>query len=222
MIKKKGSAKKKVIELTIVHKTSSSCLSLNKGKVSRPKQTKGGDRRSLKRITHPVLPCSRSRYPTNKSKSEWNLNPKPNIKLIYKPMVNPCPSLKHHHCHPSPPPTPPAPLTTINKDCCGNILLQGNQPGFRIWEIDVESKIEVAQISIYSSSSSTQAIEVDIETDYADNKRLSIPPGSTINFIGQGVRAIDISSLRDEMAYVEGKYAISTTLQIQSEHPSCE
>jgi hypothetical protein len=219
VIKKKGSARKKVIELTIVHKTSSSCLSLNKGKVSRPKQTKGRDRRSLKRITHPVLPCSHSRYPTNKLKPEWHLDPKPNLKLIDKLMVKPGPLPKHYHCHLPP---PPAPLTTINKECCGNILLQGNQSGFRIWEIDVESKIEVAQISIYSSSSSTQAIEVDIETHDADNKRLSVPPGSTVNFIGQGVKAIAISSLGDEMSYVEGKYAISTTLQIESEHPWCE
>lgn len=88
--------------------------------------------------------------------------------------------------------------------------------------MDVDSKIEVAQISIYSSSSSTQALEVDIETDVVDNKRLSVPPGSTINFIGQSVKAITISSLGDEMGYVEGKYVISTTLQIQSEHSCCD
>ncbi|NOU68318.1 hypothetical protein GC096_30265 [Paenibacillus sp. LMG 31461] len=219
MIKKKGSARKKVIELTIVHKTSSSCLSLNKGKVSRPKQTKRCYLRSMTRMAHPSPSCSRSRYPTKKPKPEWNLNPKPNLKFIYKPVVKPCPPPKHHHCHPPP---PPPPLTTINKECCGNILLQGNQPGFRIWEIDVESKIEVAQISIFSSSSSTQAMEVDIETHDGDNKRLSVPPGSTINFIGQSVKAIAISSLGDEMSYVEGKYVISTTLQIESEHPCCE
>ncbi|NQX57457.1 hypothetical protein HQN88_01125 [Paenibacillus qinlingensis] len=85
----------------------------------------------------------------------------------------------------------------------------------------MESKIEVAQISVYSSSSSTQAIEVDIETD-ADNRRLSVPPGSTINFIGQCVKAVDISTLSDEMSYVEGKYVISTTLQIQSEQTCCD
>ncbi|OAS14971.1 S-Ena type endospore appendage [Paenibacillus oryzisoli] len=210
MIKKKSRTRKKFIELSIVHKTSSSCLSLNKGKVTRPKQKKRCYRQPTTRSTHSVLPCSRSRYPTNKPKPEWNLNPK----LIYNPMVRPCPPPKPPHCHPLPPPT------TINKECCGNILLQGNQPGFRIWEMDVDSKIEVAQISIYSSASSTQALEVDIETDVVDNKRLSVPPGSTVNFIGQGVKAITISSLGDEMGYVEGKYVISTTLQIQSE-PSC-
>ncbi|MNQ78855.1 hypothetical protein D3C85_937770 [compost metagenome] len=203
MIRKKCSRKKKAIQLTIVHKTSSSCLSLNKGNVSRPKQKKPRFRRSMMRITDLVPPSTRN---------------KPTV-MPCPPPARPCPPPKHHHYHPLP---SQAQLTTINKECCGNILLQGNQPGFRIWEMDVDSRIEVAQISIFSNASSTQALEVDIETNEVDNKRLSIPPGSTINFIGQCVKAITVSSLGDEMGYVEGKYVISTTLQIQSEHHCCD
>ncbi|BFT70955.1 hypothetical protein PAENIP36_23970 [Paenibacillus sp. P36] len=94
-------------------------------------------------------------------------------------------------------------------------MIQGEQPGFYIWESDVDSNITIAQISIFSSSSSTQALEVKV--DGTESKILSVPPGSTINFIGQGTKSIYISAQATEMTYVEGKYVISTTLQVQSE-----
>ncbi|MZQ83065.1 hypothetical protein GQF01_13205 [Paenibacillus sp. 5J-6] len=108
-----------------------------------------------------------------------------------------------------------APNLVVDKECCGNILMQGQQPGFYIWETDVDSHITIAQISIFSSSSSTNALEVRI--DGTESKILSVPPGSTINFIGQGTKSIFISVLATEMTYVEGKYVISTTLQVPSE-----
>ncbi|WP_326072542.1 S-Ena type endospore appendage [Paenibacillus alba] len=108
----------------------------------------------------------------------------------------------------------PSPSIVVEKECCGNILIQGIQPPFLIWEADVDAAITVAQLSIYCDSSSTDALEVEIEG--AEKKHLSVSPGNTNNYIGQGITSIRISSKEQTMTYVEGKYVISTTLQLQA------
>ncbi|MBH5317861.1 hypothetical protein I6N90_08605 [Paenibacillus sp. GSMTC-2017] len=93
-------------------------------------------------------------------------------------------------------------------------MLQSNQPAFTIWEIDVDSNITVAQVSFYLNSNSTEALEVLIKGE--EKKRLYVPPGSTTNYIGQGIRSIKIPNQGNEQTYIEGKYVISTTLQLQT------
>ncbi|OPH47128.1 hypothetical protein BC351_11500 [Paenibacillus ferrarius] len=78
----------------------------------------------------------------------------------------------------------------------------------------MDAAIAVAQLSIYCDSASTDALEVEIEG--AEKKHLSVSPGNTNNFIGQGITSIRISSKEQAMTYVEGKYVVSTTLQLQA------
>ncbi|AZN42007.1 hypothetical protein [Paenibacillus albus] len=72
--------------------------------------------------------------------------------------------------------------------------------------------INLVQISITSSASSTQPLEVLIEGN--EQKKLTVPPGSTINYIGQRVLAVIIPSQGNELTYVEGRYAISISIRL--------
>ncbi|WP_438351094.1 S-Ena type endospore appendage [Paenibacillus sp. FA6] len=104
----------------------------------------------------------------------------------------------------------------VEKECCGNILIQGIQPVFQIWETDIDSNISVVQISIYSNPSSTDTLEIEINSE--ERKLLYIPPGNTTNFVGQGIKSIMISSQGSNSTYIEGKYNILTTFQLHRNH----
>ncbi|WP_256758287.1 S-Ena type endospore appendage [Cohnella sp. WQ 127256] len=102
----------------------------------------------------------------------------------------------------------------VERECCGNILLEGNQPGFLIWESDVQSNVTVTQISVYCDSSSTDSLQLEIDGE--EKRNMYVPVGNTANFIGQGVHTISISSKGNTtMSLVEGKYVITTTLQLK-------
>ncbi|WP_177245692.1 hypothetical protein [Paenibacillus sp. BC26] len=47
-------------------------------------------------------------------------------------------------------------------------------------------------------------------------KQMLVPPGSTVNYIGQSVTAVLVPAQGSESTYIEGKYVISTTLTLQS------
>ncbi|GKU79446.1 hypothetical protein L3i20_v238430 [Paenibacillus sp. L3-i20] len=64
------------------------------------------------------------------------------------------------------------------------------------------------------NSNSTEALEVLIKGD--ERRRLYVPPGSTTNYIGQGITSVKIPTQGNESTYIEGKYVISTTLQLQT------
>nr|WP_322348802.1 S-Ena type endospore appendage [Paenibacillus albus] len=169
-------------------------------------------RHPRKRRHRPVFPCP--------PKNHRRCVPVKEMRSIsYCPPPQPPPS----------PPTPPPPLPPIipvipidpvkpanniiiDKECCGSILIQGVQPDFQIWENDVIAMINLVQISITSSASSTQPLEVLIEGN--EQKKLTVPPGSTINYIGQRVLAVIIPSQGNELTYVEGRYAISISIRL--------
>ncbi|WP_090573165.1 S-Ena type endospore appendage [Paenibacillus sp. OV219] len=109
-------------------------------------------------------------------------------------------------------PVKPANNIIIDKECCGSILIQGVQPDFHIWENDVIAMINLVQISITSSASSTQSLEVLIVG--SEQKKMTVPPGSTINYIGQRIHAVIIPSQGDEFTYVEGRFAISISIKL--------
>ncbi|MGO4185798.1 S-Ena type endospore appendage [Paenibacillus sp. MCAF9] len=102
----------------------------------------------------------------------------------------------------------------VEKECCGNILLQGNLTGLQIWETDIEAKVKLAQITIYSSPSSTDPLEVEIVG--TETKLMIVPPGNTVNFIGEGIKSVKVSAKGNELLYIEGKYVISTTIGLHS------
>jgi len=104
---------------------------------------------------------------------------------------------------------------TLDKECCGNLLIQGNQAGFNIWEGDADASRNVLTIAIYSSQSSTEAIPVEIEG--AEQRRLDIPPGNTVTFIGHNIKSVSIPSTPNVYMYAEGKYVISATLPLRDE-----
>lgn len=141
--------------------------------------------------------------------------------------IFPCPPKRCHRPRPKPRPCPIPPCVDpvkqpcnciVEKECCGNILIQGNQTGFNIWETDIESEIKVVQITIYSSSSSTDTLDVEIEG--SETKHMNVPPGNTINFIGQGIKSVKVSAAENELKYIEGKYVISTTIELNHQKPS--
>lgn len=116
-----------------------------------------------------------------------------------------------HPVHPIDPPKDPS-SHAVEKECCGNILVQGKQHGFPIWETDVELNTTMVQVSIYSNPASTEDLKVAIDGE--ERKHFSVPPGNTTTFIGQGIKLITISSQGNEFTYVEGKYVISMTLHL--------
>lgn len=93
-------------------------------------------------------------------------------------------------------------------------MIQGYQPEFQIWETDVDTNINVVQISIYSNPTSTDILKVELIGE--EMKQLYVPPGNTINVVSQGIRSIMISSQGNEFTYIEGKYTISITLQLHA------
>ncbi len=105
----------------------------------------------------------------------------------------------------------------IEKECCGNVLFQGKQPEFLIWEADVDSQTTIAQVSVFSNATSTDALNVDINGE--EQKRIVVLPGNTSNFIGQDVKSVKVSVEGNDFTYVEGKYVISTTLQLPAKPP---
>lgn len=131
--------------------------------------------------------------------------------------IFPPPPKRCHKRRPRPRPCPVPiiqdPNLVIEKESCGNILIQGNQPGFHIWESNVEACISVTQVSIYSNPNSTDAIEVEINGD--EKKQLVVLPGNTISFLGQGITSVIVSTKGNELTYVEGKYAISYTIDLR-------
>ncbi|WP_343223639.1 S-Ena type endospore appendage [Paenibacillus oenotherae] len=100
----------------------------------------------------------------------------------------------------------------VEKECCGNLLIQGKQPGFQIWGAAVELGNRVAQISVYSNPTSTDILEVEIEG--TEKGHLYVPPGNTVNFLSQGIQSVKISVQGNEHTYVEGKYVVSITLDL--------
>lgn len=192
----KGGKKKLIVSLKIALKVKHACSLKMKRKRLGSLRTRCGKKRMPKRRPSLIL-----RGPPKHCRSQKTI---PWVYPIKVPSIDP--------------PIKYASNLVVDKECCGNILIQGQQAGFYIWEMEVDSNITIAQISIFSSSSSTQELEVKV--DGTESKILSVPPGSTINFIGQGTKSIYISVQATEMTYVEGKYVISTTLQIPSE-PDC-
>ncbi|WP_341277911.1 S-Ena type endospore appendage [Paenibacillus sp. FSL H8-0537] len=145
-------------------------------------------------ITFPTAPCLDPVYPVNPVIPVNPVNP-----------INPINPVK---------PCKNANDIVIEKECCGNVLIQGKQPEFLIWEADVDSQTTIAQISIFSDAASTDALNVDINGD--ELKRIIVLPGNTSNFIGQGVKSVRLSVQGNDFTYVEGKYVISTTLQLSA------
>lgn len=194
MLRGKGSKKKAIVSLKIA---------------LRAKHT-GSSNNKRKRIYNLHTQCHKNRMPQRRPSLIFRGPPKHCKSQKTVPWVYPVrvPIIID-------PPTKCAPNLVVDKECCGNILMQGQQSGFYIWETDVDSNITIAQISIFSSSSSTQPLEVRV--DGTESKILTVPPGSTINFIGQGTKSIFISVQATEMTYIEGKYVISTTLQVPSD-----
>ncbi|MFD0589686.1 S-Ena type endospore appendage [Paenibacillus sp. GCM10027627] len=122
------------------------------------------------------------------------------------------------HCtHPVPPPADP-PSTVVEKECCGSILIQDRQPGLLIWECDVKSRKSVIQVTILCNSNSTQALNVVING--REKVRMKIQPGNTSNYIGEDVHTVSVSvDESKELPYVEGRYSITTTLQMKQPKP---
>jgi hypothetical protein len=189
----KGNKKKIIVSLKIALKVKHTCRLKNKRKLTYRLHTRCGKNKMPKRRPSLIFRCL-PKHCKGKKTIPWTYP-------IKVPTIDP--------------PTKGSSNLVVDKECCGNILMQGQQSGFYIWETDVDSTITIAQISIFSSSSSTQAIEVKV--DGTESKILSVPPGSTINFIGQGTKSIFISVQATEMTYVEGKYVISTTQQVPAE-----
>lgn len=103
----------------------------------------------------------------------------------------------------------------VEKDCCGSILIQDKKQDFQIWEFEVESSIiSLIQISVFSNANSTHPLIVEIEC--AEKIRVYVPPGNTTNFIGQNIHAIKVfTESNEEDLYVEGKYTITSTIQLK-------
>ncbi|SDW61591.1 S-Ena type endospore appendage [Paenibacillus sp. CF384] len=118
------------------------------------------------------------------------------------------------YIHPPDPPKKHKASYTFDKECCGSILLQGEQSEFQLWELDVLSTQTLTQISIFINDKSTQALEIDVVG--ITTKHMIVPPGSTVNYIGQSVTAVRVPSQGSDSTYIEGKYVISTTLTMQS------
>jgi len=137
--------------------------------------------------------------------------------------IFPRPPRRCHSRRPCPRPWPrPCPIppcvdpisrnTIVEKECCGNLLIQGNQTEFPIWENDGGSNIKVVQITIYSSPTSTDPLDVEIVG--TDTKQMHVPPGNTINYIGHDIKSVKVSAAGNEFKYVEGKFVISTTIEL--------
>jgi len=145
----------------------------------------------------------------------------PPHEVIYRSA--PCPVMPAPPNSPADPIDPVDPITpvippvrgTIDKECCGNLLIQGNQAGFHIWESDANASRNVLTIAIYSSQSSTEAIPVEIEG--AEQRRLDVPPGNTVTFIGHNIKSVSIPATPNVCMYAEGKYVISATLPLRDE-----
>lgn len=101
----------------------------------------------------------------------------------------------------------PPSANRVEKECCGNILIEGKLSGLQIWETDVDAASTIVQVSVYSNSSSTGELEIEITGD--EKRRLNLPPGNTTHFLGQGIRSVSLYSRDNEHTYIEGKYVIS-------------
>ncbi|WP_209859932.1 S-Ena type endospore appendage [Paenibacillus shirakamiensis] len=105
------------------------------------------------------------------------------------------------------------PSHVVEKECCGNILITDQQSHIQIWEMEVNSLNTLVQLSLFSSPGSTDVLNVDIQG--LDKKELTVTPGNTVNFIGQSIHSIRLSAHGDKQMYIEGKYVVSTTVQIE-------
>lgn len=217
MLKRRACSRKDaLLALKIVLKVNSSCTQTNKRKTQcKIKKNCSIKRRRRKRI-FPVFP-----YPLQRCRSQ-QLIPRPcrtpHGMNPVNPHSPPCSFKPIDPVTPVDPIDPPDPVKPpsniiVEKECCGNLLIQGVQPGFQIWQSDVESNLIVAQITIYCSPASTEAIEVEALGD--ERKHMYIPPGNTTNFVGQGIKLIKVLTQGNKHTYVEGKYNISTTIHLQ-------
>ncbi|UKS28898.1 hypothetical protein LOZ80_08220 [Paenibacillus sp. HWE-109] len=184
----------------IVLEAKSSCKPKKKRKCCCIPKKKRCEKQEPRRPVFPVYPCPPKRMHIKKRNRNCYLSPP-----CFRPVdpVNPVDPVDPGKSQIS---------TVVDKECCGNIMLQGKQPGFIIWENDVDANMSVVQISIFSNSNSSEALEVEVEGE--TRKTMFVPPGSTTNLIGKGITSVKIVTQGNELSYVEGKYVISTTLQI--------
>lgn len=83
-----------------------------------------------------------------------------------------------------------------------------------IWEADAATNVVLVQISIYSNPTSSDLLEVEI--DGLEKKHIYVMPGNTRNYIGKGIKSINVSAQGNEFTYVEGKYNISSTIELRT------
>ncbi|WP_138751037.1 S-Ena type endospore appendage [Paenibacillus sinopodophylli] len=97
----------------------------------------------------------------------------------------------------------------LEKECCGNLLIQGNQAEHEIWATDMEAKKNVVQISITTSSSSTDMLYVKIIGK--KKHQMKVTAGNTSTFVGHDVQSVIVCVQGNEQTYIDGKYAISAS-----------
>ncbi|BBI31925.1 S-Ena type endospore appendage [Cohnella abietis] len=100
-----------------------------------------------------------------------------------------------------------------DKECCGNFLIQGHQTKSQeIWRAGESICVDLAQISIFNSPSSTSFLEVKI----TGNEQLSLQvyPGNTSTFTGHNVKTIQVSAKEGDHTYIEGKYCVTTSFRL--------
>lgn len=201
------SRKDTIVALKIVLRINSSHHQKNKRKhkIKCTARKKNSKKRRCKKVFYPVFP----RPP----KCHHRHRPMPCSCRVPHCVDPVCPIIPPKPCDPVDPPKPSSRLI-IEKECCGNILIQGNQPAIQIWAAEVDTNITVVQVGIYCNSTSTDVLEVEIMGE--ENQHISIPPGNTSNFVGMGITSINVSSQDHHLTFVEGKFNISTTLHLQA------
>lgn len=108
------------------------------------------------------------------------------------------------------------PIQFVEKDCCGNFLIQEDQiKPIQLWAVGESIQVDLAQISIFNSSSSTGFLEVEITG--AEPMNLQVYPGNTATFTGQNIRSIEIAARATSPVYIEGKYSVLSTFRVKDQ-----
>ncbi|HFK1791251.1 TPA: S-Ena type endospore appendage [Bacillus pacificus] len=115
-------------------------------------------------------------------------------------------------CPPYDPPTPPAPPSCelVNNEFAGNFFITKEIPPpsegstLILWEGDGVLKIS-GNISVYNSTSSTEAVTVQIIGQVTNT--FTVYPGNTMSYTGQSLQSVAIINLpNNPIRYIEGKY----------------
>lgn len=216
ILKKRACTKKdSIVALKIVLRINSSHHHKNKRKHKTKHKTKYktkqctarkrcSKKRRRKKVCYPVFPRPQKCY--HRHRPILCSCRAPHCVYPVCPIVPPIP------CDPVDPPNPSRYI--VEKECCGNILIQGNQPAIQIWSAEVDTNTTVVQIGIYCNTTSTDILEVEIRGK--ENEHISIPPGNTSNFVGVGITSVNVSSQDHHLTFVEGKFNISTTVHLHA------